>query len=290
MASRFVLINCPGLGVGDVRNSSPSDHSIERLLKYAYEKELVFDLSGLESIGFEAFVRYRGSVARKSSVTARLASRHVHGYEDFDAFAELGGGDATHLPLYSNFTETTTTDSEDDIFLISIGSDESIVPAFEHIPVESDGDARHHLLDVLAAPLIRNEFIVANFCDFRDAALDANPTFAGACLAHLSKTVGEILPLLGATDGLMVLSTTAVDCTVSKPEFRNELTPMMYHTPLGQTHDLGLRLLSDVGPSIAEFFGRDRSSLIGASMGKWMAPLEENRENPQEQGQSPIHS
>lgn len=290
MSSRFILINCPGLGVGDVRNSSPVDHSLEQLLKYAVEKELVFDLSGLESIGFDAFIRYQGSSARKSSVTARLASRNVHGNEDFEAFAELGGGDATHLPVYSGFTQSTDIDAEDDIFTISIGSDESIVPAYEHIATESDGDVRMHLLDVLSAPLVRNEFIVANFGDFREAALETNPTFAGACLAHLSKTVGEVLPLLGATDGLMVLSTTAIDCTVNQPTFRNELTPMMFHTPVGQTHDLGLRLLSDVGPSIAEFFGRDRTSLIGASMGKWMAPLEETLQNPQEQGQSPIHS
>lgn len=92
--------------------------------------------------------------------------------------------------------------------------------------------------------------------------------------------------MLGTHDGFMVTSTTAIDATISPAEFRNELTPMMYYSPVGQTYDLGLRLLADIGPSIAEFFNRDRAELIGASMGKWMAPAQ----NPQESEQSPIHS
>lgn len=286
MFSRFILINCPGLGVGDVRNSSSSNHSIEKLLKYAYEQQFVFDLSGLESIGFDAFVKYKGSKARKSSVTARLASRVVYGNEDFEAFNELGGGDPSHLPVFSAFPQDTDEGEHDGIFLISIGNDESIVPSFENINVESDADARENLIEVMSAPLTRNECVIVTFGDFREAARQANPTFAAACLAHLSKTVSDIIPLLGSSDGLMVLSTTAIDATNPRPEFRNELTPMLYHTPLGQTHDLGLRLLSDVGPSIAEFFGRDRRGLIGASMGKWMV----GDQNPQEQTQSHIHS
>lgn len=286
MFSRFVLINCPGLGVGDVRNSSSSNHSIEKLLKYVYEQQFVFDLSGLESIGFDAFVKYKGSKARRSSVTARLASRVVYGNEDFDAFNELGGGDPSHLPVFSVFPQESHKEQRDDIFLISIGQDESIVPSFEHINTASDADARENLIEIMSAPLIRNECVIVTFGDFRQAALEANPTFAAACLAHLSKTVADVIPFLGSSDGLMVLSTTAIDATNAKPEFRNELTPMLYHTPAGQTHDLGLRLLSDVGPSIAEFFGRDRKGLIGASMGKWMF----GDQNPQEQTQSPIHS
>lgn len=286
MFSRFVLINCPGLGVGDVKNSSSSNHSIEQLLKYAYEQQFVFDLSGLESIGFDAFVKYTGSKARISSVTARLASRSIHGNEDFEAFNELGGGDTGHLPVFSIFPNETSEEKNDDIFLISIGSDESIVPSFEHISTETDADARENLIEVMSAPLTRNECVVVTLGDFREAALEANPTFAAACLAHLSKTVADVIPLLGTTDGLMVMSTTAIDATAAVPEFRNELTPMLFHTPVGQSHDLGLRLLADIGPSIAEFFERDRKSLTGASMGKWMFP---NR-YPQEQTQSPIHS
>lgn len=103
MHSRFVLINCPGIGVGDVRNSSSSDHSIEQLLRYAAEKDLNLDLAGLESIGFDAFVRYSGAEPRKTSVTARLAARNVYGLEDFDALNELGGGDEQHLPIFPGF-------------------------------------------------------------------------------------------------------------------------------------------------------------------------------------------
>ena len=294
MPSRFVLINCPGLGVGDVRNSSSSNHSIEKLLKYAYESQLNCDLSGLETIGFEAFVKYQGNVARRSSVTARLASRKIHGLNDFEALNEAGGGDEAHLPVFATFSGSESENTQDDIFPISIGSDESIIPSFEHFFVESDSGTRENLIEVCSAPLVRNEFVLATFSDFREAALEANPTFAAACLVHLSKTISDLLPLLGANDGLMVLSTTAIDVTAAKPEFRNELTPMMYHTPMGQIADLGLRLLSDVGPSIAEFFGLDRRSLIGASMGKWMAAIQDStnkqEENPQEQSQSQLHS
>ena len=286
MFSRFILINFPGLGVGDVRNSSGSDHSLEQLLKYVYDQQLVFDLSGLESIGFDAFVRYDGAQARKSSVTARLASRKIYGEDDFAALNELGGGDENHLPVFSEFSQSSSEEPGDDIFLISIGADESLVPAYEHIITDSDAQTKDELIDVISAPLVRNECVVVTLGDFREAALEGNPTFAAACLAHLSKTVSDIMPLLGSADGLLVLSTTSIDATATKPEFRNELTPMMFHAPMGQIHDLGLRLLADVGPSIAEFFGRDRTSFIGASMGKWMAV----QENPQEQPQTPIHS
>ena len=231
MFSRFVLINCPGLGVGDVKNSSPSNHSLEQLLKYAYEQQLVFDLSGLESIGFDAFVKYNGAAPRKSSVTARLAARKIYGTEDFDAFNELGGGDDSHLPVFSNFSKSKSEDSSDEIFLTSIGIDESIVPSFEHIFAETDADVRASLIEVMSAPLTRNECVVATFADFREAAVESNPTFAAACVAHLSKTIADVMALLGSDDGMMVLSTTAIDATATKPEFRNELTPMMYHTP-----------------------------------------------------------
>lgn len=286
MHSRFILINCPGLGVGDVRNSSSSNHSIEQLLKYGHDKELNLDLSGLESIGFDAFVRYTGASPRKTSITARLASKVVHGNDDFAAFNELGGGDERSLPVFSQFSSGGEDGNDSDVFLISIGSDESIVPSFEYLPAESDEEVTNQLLDVIDAPLVRNEFIVANYIDFREAALEANPTFALACLAQLSKVVSKILPKLGSRDGLLVMSSTAINATVVKPQFRNELTPMMYHTPLGQVHDLGLRLLSDIGPSIAEFFNLNRKSLVGASMGKWMTV----EENPQDRVQSPIHS
>lgn len=288
MFSRYVIVNFPGLGVGDVKNSSSSNHSIEQLLKYAKEEGLVFELSGLEKIGFDAFVKYEGSEARKSSVTARLASKSIHGTDDFAAFQELGGGDENRLPVYSRFVDSGNP--ENDVFLISIGNDESIVPAFEFIETFNDAETKDSLLDVVSAPLTRNEFVIANFTDFREAALEGNSTFAVACLAHLSKTVNEILPLIGSNDGLMVVSTTAIDATSNTREFKNELTPMMYHSPSGQISDLGLRLLSDVGPSIAEFFDLERKTLIGASMGKWMFGGKKIEENPQDSSQSPIHS
>jgi phosphopentomutase len=286
MHSRFILINFPGLGVGDVRNSSSSNHSVEQLLKYGYDKQLNLDFSGLESIGFDAFVKYSGSQPRKTSVTARLASKSIHGNNDFSAFNELGGGDERTLPVFSQFASGQEELADSDVFVISIGSDESIVPSFEFLHAQSDEEVSTQLMDVIEAPLVRNEFIVANYIDFREACLEANPTFALACLAQLSKLVSEILPKLGSSDGLMVISTTAIDATSQKPQFRNELTPMMYHTPMGQIHDLGLRLLSDIGPSIAEFFDLNRKSLVGASMGKWMNVSE----NPQDSASSPIHS
>ena len=286
MFSRLILINVPGLGVGDVRNSSASNHSIEQLLKYGHEKGLSLDFSGLESIGFDAFVKYSGSLPRKSSVTARLAAKTIHGNNDFIAFNELGGGDEKTFPVFSQFSHAQDDGTADDVFVISIGSDESIVPAFEYLPAASDQEISTQLKDVIDAPLVRNEFIVANYIDFREAALEANPTLALAYLAQISDTISQILPKLGSGDGLIVLSTTAINAVEKSPKFRNELTPMMFHSPLGQTHDLGLRLLSDVGPSIAEFFNLNRRSLVGASMGKWMT----TNENPQETTSSPIHS
>ncbi len=286
MHSRFILINCPGLGVGDVRNSSPTNHSVEQLLRYSQNQQLNLDLSGLESIGFDAFVRYNGSSPRKASVTARLASKVVHGNDDFSAFNELGGGDDKTLPIFSQFSSGHEENSQDDVFLISIGNDESLVPSFEYIEALSDEEVSIQLMDVIEAPLVRNEFVVANYTDFREVSLEANPTLALACLSQLSKAISKILPKLGSSDGLLVVSTTAINATLEKPQFRNELTPMMFHTPMGQVHDLGLRLLSDIGPSIAEFFGIERRSLIGASMGKWM----NIKQNPQDSPSSHIHS
>ena len=60
----------------------------------------------------------------------------------------------------------------------------------------------------------------------------------------------------------------------------------LFYTPTGKTHNLGLRLLCDVGPSIAEFFGIERSKLIGASMGKWFF----DDSNPQLEEESSLHS
>jgi hypothetical protein len=285
MHSRLIVINVPGIGVGDVRNSSSSNHSLEKLLRHAYENDLNVDFSGLESIGLNAFVNYDGSVARKSSVTARLAARSIHGLDDFAAMSEMGGGDETHLPIYSQFA-SGSDGAETDVFLVSIGNDETIVPAFEYIEALTDGEVKENLLDVVSAPLVRNECIVATFGDFREASSESNPTFALACLQQISKIVDEILGLLGTDDALLFISATAIDATSTPAEYRNELTPMMFHTPVGQTHDLGLRLLSDVGPSIAEFFSLNKSQLIGASMGKWMFA----HQNPQESEQTPIHS
>lgn len=284
MHSRLIILNVPGLGVGDVRNSSSSNHSIEKLLRYAVENELRIDFSGLETIGFNAFVKYDGTGTRKSSVTARLASKSIHGMDDFAAMTELGGGDDTHLPVFSQFTGHENPD--DDVFLISIGADETIVPAFEFIEALADGEVKDSLLDVIAAPLVRNECIVATCEDFRIAASENNATFALACMAQISQLVAEILPYLGSSDALMLVSPTAIDATSSPSEYRNELTPLMYHTPTGQIHDLGLRLLSDIGPTIAEFFALDKTRLIGASMGKWMI----TGENPHTDAQTPIHS
>lgn len=282
MHKRFILINFPGLGVGDLKNSSSSNHSLEQLLKYAYENELNLDLSGLEAIGLNAFVKYDNSTARKTSVTARLASREIHGTDDFAAYNELGGGDNEHLPVYASFVEP---EDENSVFAISIGADETLIPSYEFIESLSDIDVKLDLIDVVGAPLVRNEFIFATMGDFRDAALEGNATFACACLSQLSQTINELLPMLGADDALMVVSTTAIDATTSR-EFRNELTPMFYHSVQCQTQDLGLRLLSDIGPSIAQFFDIERSNLVGASMAKWM----KIDENPHEEADSTVHS
>ncbi len=284
MHSRMVIINMPGLGVGDLKNSSSTNHSIEQLLKDAYKKDLQIDLSGLESIGFNSFVKYEGSIARKSSVTARLAAKKVHGDDDFSAFNELGGGDLEKLPVFSQFADSDEDSSG--VFLISIGNDETIVPAYEFIESESDGEALENLLDVISAPLVRNECIVTNLTDYRQAAIECNATLALACIAQVSTYLKKIFGLLGSDDLMIFLSTTAIDATASKSEFKNELTPMMVYSPTCQTHDLGLRLLADIGPSIADFFGLDKSSLIGASMGKWMFPAE----NPQDGRQTQLHS
>ena len=275
MQKRFILINFPGLGVGDLKNSSSSNHSLEQLLKYAHETDLKLDLSGLESIGLNAFVNYSNATARKSSVTARLAAREIHGMDDFSAYNELGGGDKEHLPVYSSFVEHKDDDA---VFAISIGCDETLIPSYEFIESLTDVDIKFDLIDVVSAPLVRNEFIVATMSDFREAALEGNPTFACACLSQLSLLIKELIPLLGSDDALMVVSTTAIDATGEGREFRNELSPMFYYSPISQTHDLGLRLLADIGPSIAQFFNLERNNLVGASMAKWM----KNEENPHE--------
>lgn len=283
MYKRYILINFPGLGVGDLKNSSSSNHSLEQLLKYAHENSLNLDLTALEEIGLDAFVKYNNASARKSSVTARLAVREIHGTDDFSAFNEIGGGDNEHLPVYSAFVER---DSDDAVFAISIGSDETLIPSYEFIESPSDVDIKLDLIDVVSAPLVRNEFIVATMTDYREAALEGNATLACACLSQLSKLVEELLPLLGTDDALMVVSSTAIDATGDHREFKNELTPMFYTSPVSQTNDLGLRLLSDIGPSIAEFFDIDKSNLIGASMAKWM----KIPENPHEEVDSTVHS
>ncbi|MFN8015069.1 MAG: hypothetical protein U0R17_00480 [Acidimicrobiia bacterium] len=280
MFKRFVLINCPGLGAGDVRNSSGSNHSIEKLLRYSKDNDLVFDLSGIEQIGFDAFIKYQGASPRKSCITARLASRKVYGIDDFDAFTELGGGDDLHMPVFSVLSQPTSEDANDEVFVISIGNDESIVPAYEYIETGSDIEALEKLIDVVSAPLIRNELVVANLSDFREASMEGNPTLALACLVNISKNCLEMYPHLGTNDGFMFLSTTAIDPTVANSEFQNELTPMMFHSPTCPIYDLGLRLLSDVGPTIAEFFGRKRNMFIGASMGKWMFAEQYPQEEP----------
>lgn len=284
MYKRFVLINCPGIGVGNIRNTSQNDHSLEKSLKYAFSKELKPDLAGLENIGLSAFVKVHTAIARKSSVTAQLAAKTIHGDDDFSAYIELGGGDSENMPLWAML---------DDITLISIGMDETVLPMSEYLHTESDGEVCKTLLEVLDAPLVRNELIVATLADYREAASECNPTFAIACLSQFSRLVEASISKLGGDDALIALSTTAIDASKEanedakcKNEFRNELLPMFYFTPTGQTHDLGLRLLCDVGPSIAEFFDIDRSELTGASMGKWFTKAA----NPQLDEESSLQS
>lgn len=284
MFKRFVLINCPGIGVGNIRNTSANDHSLEKSLKYAFQKELKPDLGGLETLGLDAFVKVAINIARKTSVTAQLAAKTIHGEDDFGAYIELGGGDSENMPVWALL---------EDVTLISIGSDETVLPMSEFLQTDSDASTCATLIDVLQAPLVRNELVVATLSDFREAALDCNPTFAIACLSGFSKLVESAIKEIGNEDALIALSTTAIDASKMpnededcKNEFRNELLPMFYYTPAGQTHDLGLRLLCDVGPSIAEFFNIDRSELTGASMGKWFAKAA----NPQLEPDSSLHS
>ena len=285
MFKRFVLINCPGIGVGNIRNTSSSDHSLEKSLKYAFHKELKPDLAGLETLGLDAFIKVETAIARKNSVTAALAAKSIHGEDDFSAYIELGGGDSENMPLWGIL---------EDITLISIGSDETVLPVSEFLEAQSDGEVCSTLIEVLQAPLVRNELIIATLIDYREAASECNPTFAIACLSGFSRLVEESIKFLGTDDALIALSTTAIDASkepieeddTCRNEFRNELLPMFYYTPTGQTHDLGLRLLCDVGPSIAEFFGIDRTELTGASMGKWFS----NVTNPQLDDQSSLHS
>ena len=283
MFKRFILINCPGIGVGNIRNTSSNDHSLEKILKYAFKKDLKLNLSGLETIGLDAFVKYAGPVARKVSTTAQLAAKTIHGLDDFEAYIELGGGSKDSMPIWGNLN---------DVNLISICNDETLLPTSEFIEVQSDGEACEAVLDCIKAPLVRNELIVATLGDYREAAIDKNPTFATACLSQFSKLIEECIKDIGADDALLALSTTAIDASVEPLDelvtnnFRNELLPMFFYTPTGKTFDLGLRLLCDIGPSIAEFFDLDRSELEGASMGKWFY----HDSNPQIEQDSSLHS
>ena len=90
----------------------------------------------------------------------------------------------------------------------------------------------------------------------------------------------------------MAFSSTAIDASIENNEnntennFRNELLPMFFYTPSGQTNDLGLRLLCDIGPSIADFFDIDRSNFAGATMGKWLF----KKSNPQIEQETSLHS
>ena len=100
MFKRFILINCPGLGVGNIRNTSSSEHSLEKLLKYAYTKDLKPNLAGLETIWLGAFVKFASPIARKVSTTAMLAAKTIHGEDDFSAYIEIGGGDKDNMGIW----------------------------------------------------------------------------------------------------------------------------------------------------------------------------------------------
>ena len=282
MYKRFVVINSPGIGVGNIRNTSSNDHSLEKLLKCAYKKDLKPNLSGLETLGLEAFVKYSGTVARKVSSTALLASKKIHGTDDFSAYIEMGGGDQNSLPIWGRLN---------DVNIVSIANEETILPSDEFIEAKSDVESATQLLECMNSPLVRNELIIVTLNDYREAALENNPTFAIACLSQFSIMINEAIKLLGNVDALLALSSTAIDASrevedMGENEFRNELLPMFFYTPTGKTHNLGLRLLCDVGPSIAEFFGIERSKLIGASMGKWFF----DDSNPQLEEESSLHS
>ena len=125
----------------------------------------------------------------------------------------------------------------------------------ESLKIKNNRDGLEKLINILAAE--KDEiFIFANLNDFDTLYGHRNlPMEYAACLEEFDAYLGQILPLLGHDDLLLITADHGCDPTTASTDHSREYVPLLVYQPGKKGCSLGVRsTFADVAATIADFW------------------------------------
>ena len=264
---REVICNLPYSGTDVIRDFGEEHLKSGKLIVYT-SADSVFQIAAHESlVSREELYRYceiARDILKDEHGVGRVIARPFDGEYPFKRTS--GRHDFSLTPPALNVPEILKNAGYDSISVGKIFDIFAGVGFTESHPTVNNGDGCDKSVEIMKHSF--NGLCFINLVDF-DMVYGHRNNLEGyaRALTDFDKRLGEMLPLLGEDDMLIITADHGCDPSTPSTDHSREYTPMVaYGAKIREGVNLGTReTFADIGATVLEWFGEDASKIYGNS-------------------------